>query len=812
MAMQEKTSKTKPSFKAKLWNAWHSLFCSTATPIVFDLIFAAVLLIISILNINIDAKETLNNWNSAIVSLLPAVITVISVSLQIGRETIFDVPIKDFQVIRQGPYFGLVHMAIITVCVFACELVAQFIQKPAFSLALSCVALFYSFWFAITELPLLMKNEKSALKIVSRYVISYREQEETHQRPQDKNEIFNKILRAIILKRGIKETYASLSGKKTEHNYLLRLLLSQQSQALEELLEKVNFHHAHPFLPYKGQDVLESLQRARSSLADLLNFYDSFNYLIYWQTSEDIYPLVWLTRLSHWISIITKTEDKEARSLKSALIYYFLRKDKNRATDFIYAKYVCAMVLGNAQTGETWFLRAFRDYDYRFSSFALEKHSLVYFSSMVLCFAYNSHHIPMEHKKQINAFMDEPSQGLNSDTSSLREVLSASIKNQFNLTELLNAINSFLDITSVIGKGFCTIYPQTHKTFIYDDSVELTQELIVKYWIDILLFHPSLLVFDDALSDFRKGLSENRLETIGRVVERRYRSINREWVGGETPYLDFLFGSQTPKCVNEEIKTFFNDIAEECARRKYNEKHEPISDEFLSEITKNQKEKAEEIINGYNLETFNPTAGSKKFSRPFRLEGEPKELKELHGLYMGMARGFVDSCLKKLFINQIQRKDAIPSYSNKIINEVIDFSPAYYGDNWCFIYACDKDQRTTFYELNAIKISFLPKGLFSKKDGFSIYIRYCEEESVIRRATMQEINKIIDDEYTLANGLYTFSPHGGSWDGSFLVTRDELAGILKDRILFGTICFDIAVSIDDSKVLMFELNETEPNN
>ena len=101
------------------------------------------------------------------------------------------------------------------------------------------------------------------------------------------------------------------------------------------------------------------------------------------------------------------------------------------------------------------------------------------------------------------------------------------------------------------------------------------------------------------------------------------------------------------------------------------------------------------------------------------------------------------------------------------------------------------------------KLFYLPSNTFIKKGGVLVNIEYSKDKTIPRMPTNDELEKIIDNEYTETNGLYRFSNYK-TYIGSFLVTRDHLKELLSKRIILMPIVFKIKVVVNNKLIKYFK--------
>ena len=121
-------------------------------------------------------------------------------------------------------------------------------------------------------------------------------------------------------------------------------------------------------------------------------------------------------------------------------------------------------------------------------------------------------------------------------------------------------------------------------------------------------------------------------------------------------------------------------------------------------------------------------------------------------------------------------------------------------------YSCDEKQLKAISEMNIEKLFYLPNNSFAKKGAIKINIEYGSDETKPRFLFDRELEEIIDREYVQTNGLYRFSNYK-TYQGSFLVTRDHLKKLLKERIVFVPIVFKMKVITNKKEIMIFDYSD-----
>ena len=732
-----------------------------------------------------------------IVSLLPAIITIISISLQIHGDTIFNVKIRDYQKLRNNHY-NLLHMVLITSFLFAIELMVQILNKSFSAIVISSVVFVYSIIFTILELPILMKSESSAIMIIKKYIKTKRHYS------QSESNVFDRLLKNFIIERGIKFVFFELRNKSIKDNNLLGCLLTNQNEFLYKYLNNILVYKKNNYLNDNEEDALFVLKSCFKNLNDLLDLNDEFNYLIFDNSGTNIYHLASLTYCTHKLAAILNYEN-EVSNLKRILNLYFWRKDRNDVPT-LYINYIATMLAGTLTTGEDWFAKAYRDYDLSPIFADIPEYSLDYLLLMIICFILNSKHILTETKELILSVINEPRKGLNSIGNSWKDMIAKTIENYNYPEKLFFAVEDMMKLSEKLKEHTCDIFPGRVTLFSYDDNVHFSKELVIDYWLQIFLNHPYFYYDKSEIYSFLVNLPVERGDIIAKVFENRYLYNNiQSEKSGSTPFFDLLFDSRSKK-KNLTLENALKDFVAYHNSKMYGKNHQPLSNVILNQLKKQEDKAVFDCISKYSLNKNLAFEPDDIFSRNIWLEGENGDFSSLLDLYLkelnfGVNRIIENILKKKIKINLFDGSN----YPDSVITQIIDFKPDLMGEHeWRLKYSCNKEQCDLIDIKNIDSLEFLPNGMFAKNNSISINIMYCSDASTPRFATDEEINNIIDAEYIATNGLYTFSQYKGLNSGSFFVTREDLFAKLKDRIIVVPLILKISVNVDKEKILYFE--------
>ena len=801
---QVKTSRKQCKFLHLIWSKFS---------FVIDFIVLSICVIFLVLELN---KKLCNEieFNSTaltiICALLPSVITVVSISLQIQNDKVLGVSIRNLLVLREDLHYGLLHMIIVAIAALSFELVAQLLSCNITALLIAALSIFLSLIISIAEIPLLMKSEKAASRIISNTLVGFYTSKDKSNK-QLKVEIKNSILGFLFVERGVKSTFYSLKGRKTDGQSLLGVLLSEQTSYYFELVEKTKIYNNNPGIASSFDcDVPTAINSGYKNLTELMDLSDAFNYYLFDKNGKETYHITRLAYALHRLGSELGLKEEEERSNYYTIFanYFFDIEGSNQST--LYNNFLVSMACSSLSNGEVWFIKMIRDFDYSPLFYDPDKYVLIYFLTMYCCFVRNSIYTNEEKSKNIEAFLTEKSKGLNSDGISWIEKVKRSIENHNNPNKLVEVLEKLLRLYEQIRDHSCDITPKYMSVYNYDDSTHFGRGIIIDYWLQILLYHPYFYYDTDECKKFFGGLDMDIKRDIVRCIEGRWLEDDRLKDNKKLVFFDFLFGdkresnNEPERELFEILKRLRNDVSEET----YNQDFKDYNEDTIRSIKQKVDDEMPRIIERFNPDGSVALDKEQNLYFNLKLEGDnplallDMYLKHIDDALSNIIFERIDKCIKKPLLFKDYR------FSKEDINKIIKFKPDYSGQSSHLFYSCDDKQREIVRNMKIEKLFYLPSNTFIKKGGVLVNIEYSKDKTIPRMPTNDELEKIIDNEYTETNGLYRFSNYK-TYIGSFLVTRDHLKELLSKRIILMPIVFKIKVVVNNKLIKYFKKAEKD---
>lgn len=375
-----------------------------------------------------------------IISLLPAVATIISVSMQMQNEKIRGISVRDFNRLRRGAYFTLLHMLIIILTIFVLETILIFYSFEFALIVLDAISVVYSLIFLVEEIPVLMQHDYSINRVLKKYVLK----DATFVPLQQAN--YNICLTHSTVINTCPFFFRKVKFKsKKKNERLLINLLSYQYQYFEQISKQTK--SIRSLLSLYGIDFFKAFSNSFNDINYLLDIKNkpNINYI-----SEKNYGIFNLTRLTYMLYKVanntgyTSLFEENINQLINQLYLatYGGQVEKNK---LIY-QYLLAMSVSTLKVGETWFVKAIRDRSFAPLFFDINESPLTFLITMYMCFIIHSSVYDADSKKLIESFLNESSTGLNSEGYKWKEKIKDSLRNLNNGKHFLEGVLKILKL------------------------------------------------------------------------------------------------------------------------------------------------------------------------------------------------------------------------------------------------------------------------------------------------------------------------------------------------------------------------------
>ena len=742
-----------------------------------------------------------------IIILLPTIITIVSISLSLTKEKIYGVTINEFIKLRKKSTYCFLHMVIIMSLCIAFYSALFLFEKSFTILVLDAIAFLYSVIFAVQEIPVLVQNKRALRKII---MFSYenRRKAEIFLEQRDENTLY-RVMQNMVLVEGIKVAYNSLKSNSSDeeskmHNSnLFDNLLTFQNKYYFDASEDLKFLSDNLSGEYKNIDILSAINRGYWNIEDLLsndvsiNFFNDFKEDKTYHLTRSIFAL-------HSICSRLELQEKEKKKIEGIISNILLASISDGKVDKKYMSFALTMSIISLKDGDVWFIKYLRDNNlYPSILFSFDKCLLGLFITIFISHIINYNLIPVEKINMINAFLNEPTEGLNSDGSTTWNCLFFSMLEFSNSISLANSLLKLLETYNFVPE----VYYYFMKEMVFcDSSTDFSRSVIIDAWLEMILFGESFgIKKDDVVSVINSLNGDNKEAFINTLTDRwieddhlridykiKFLSSfsNHKIEAKENfynkPIIDFLVKYKNDYYMEEHINKIKNDAAD--------------SKEIVCRIKKslnNYKEKC--IFCDKNLDF----SKNKKICFSWKLE--KGDLYMLLDAYIKQFPDSVDYFFRKIIESEV-KKNVFLDYklTQTQINEIKKFSPDGRSSLNGIIYNTSDELNEISMGLQSSECKMIPSNFFFKKEAIRVNVEIDEELSEVNYLTNDELDYLIDNEYQDINGLYRYSEFTNDTKRSFLVTREDLRTLLYNQTRYVIIYLKYEIAVDSDKCLWYK--------
>lgn len=461
------------------------------TALFIDIAFLALLIGIVIFEYNnfnsisflLDLVDIANNMNEKflmVTALLPLAITVISIVISFPKNDVYGIPLNRIYPVTKPGYYSLLHIFVVSVCLFAASLVLQIMKKPVSNIVVEVIALIYSFVFGLQQLRLFLNSRGVVLRLLKyQYKHNGLPIIEDLNKNSERN-LYRKMIRNFILIDGMECLFNKLNKyiARKGNNYdetvskLLGFFLILQSEFLNDI-----------------DDALENKYSLENGYYDNLRIIDSMytSYLnIKWLVESTKVPLLETKdallidesiRLLHRLMQILGISDDEKEYLEN--IFYKIFNENN--FDKNVQEILLSSTLNTLKNDEIWFVKSLIN-TFSLKMFSKEQNKYYDFSwflIMMIAYIINSSDRP----EQTNVYTL-----VESRSRSMRLTFYA-VKFRFFITEL-----SFRELVGIYGRVIKLFDSEAVKKFNLKERMNnnsvFNESILFRYWFEILHYNP----------------------------------------------------------------------------------------------------------------------------------------------------------------------------------------------------------------------------------------------------------------------------------------------------------------------------------
>ncbi|MCF7926842.1 MAG: hypothetical protein K9L74_04645 [Candidatus Izimaplasma sp.] len=730
--------------------------------------------------------------------LLPTLLTIISISLSLQNEKQYGLKNIEFRKILMNKKYNFMNMLLISLIIMVLFLFVEYFNLVLGVFYLMFISVFYAFLFIMHEIPLLLKNEKYIEKLIK---LAVHEDESPTE--------LDKVLKFMIFKKGIFETYNSLHKKNDKK--LLGRLLHLQNEDLDFYKKGISKPNRNFFFRTLSNDLFEIIKQSKLNIISLLDNEGDFSFVKITGSSEGYYHI---TRTMFYLYEILnnnlKLQDFYIETFLKIIERLFLSlKSQDTIHKELTYKVFTTMIVHTLSHKELWFVKFLRNHVYKRNSIYYKSEAIFIFISIYIYYLINvEKSLSNDFKNELKKFIkDEPSVNNYNEALNSWEINYKSYLNKENFSEGVKLLKDLLGIFRYSDRfsWFDTPFGTVESKSI-DNLFNI--RMIFNWWIEYVLIHDfkELTNADDCLKILNKLEEEDKIllskELNSWIEEEKVKDHNLKWadlygIAKKIPpyklsseFVRKLIEFKTSTLKKSKIKEVEENELDENNFQCYKKK---LLDGFVDAVNKLPFIDEDVELDDTSLKSIKYLNDSKYSDAIINNNIEQME-------------SILGNMITDTFLETVSPIKALNNhtYPKEIIEKIISFNPKYKSSN---IYSYDSSVKDNKIEkidrIKKVKNLFLPRNVFIKDNAIKINIKPLKSLTSVRKLTSKEISVIIDRDYKIVNGYYMYNENGDS-RGRFSVTREGLEDFLSKKLFFVEIVFKTNVIFDTKKIKYYK--------
>lgn len=744
--------------------------------------------------------------NDIILVLLPTILTVVSIVLSLPDNTICGIEMNSFRKLNGKKYYSIGLMLSIGIIIF---IIYSFFGQiySVLSLTLSIISVIYSFIFLFQEIPLLLRDKNRIIRIIRQGY--YHDNTVDELKDSVKYLLFNDGMKYVFLKLN--------KDRKVDDKELLEYLLSLQNDFLWKYLEDTSERFINYSLDHKNTSIIIAVEKLIGSIEDIINLTDEMDILSIYGNEEHFYHITRSLFSLNSIFDFLKLDNKYSRYAHiytSIFMNIETHKNNSKAKKFYY-KILNALLINTLSANELWFVKILRDYLYREGM--LLGGSIEYLVFIANYFYYLielEDGVNRDFKVYLREFIDEvPSNNQQFSATTFKQQLQSKW-DYMNIEEYSTLLEELLFIYDSNQDSY--FWYNRPSGVVYSSSYEkmFSKKILMNWWISMLLtndMYHSYFWNNDTKPSI-PDLSESDKNILATTLNEKWFIDDELNLEAKLPYLE-LFDL---KCT---IDNYVNNTDIVNVLRDF--KNEHLLKNIRNELFQHQK--TDDAYIGYKKvlrDAFISASSSILFiSEEIDLKDENKTMfsllcdtrwsDDLIKKYAEQIPASLSQIVYQDFINYADFNKVtkvISAYDKKILLDIINFKPNY---KYAFIHEYDQSDEiqeliNQIREIPSIKTLHFPRDVFFKENAVKINFQYCEEDSIVRKLSEDEVNIIVDRDYKQINGLYKYI-EGANGNSSVLLTREQIQEVVKNKFFIARTVFKYKIVFNKKKIKFYKI-------
>lgn len=747
--------------------------------------FVTIVLLESFKIIAFNECITNNSSYDVILSAVPCVLTILSITLSISKEKVAGLERSLFNKLRSKFYYNFFEMILISITIFSVYVFLRLFNLSIAVFTLDLISLFLCALFCCEEIPILLKNEKRILKIIIKAQDNYFNKKE--DKKEDLNSLISDAQYFCITKYGISKVFYYYKLYSKNDNF--EIYLSNYRKSLFEETEFIKTINECSVSKFKDIELYDGIKKTYENVS-VLTSKNSNCYLPSLLKNEGRYYVESYLYCLHKLTDFMHVENIEKDNLLSLLnpILY----DRN-SDNFIY--FLCIeLICNNIKEGDLWFINAFTEVSFPFNFYTDVTNYFGLF--LLILFFYIeklNEHISNETKQKISNFVDNLTRTSNSFGMNWKQNAVRTIEGGAQtLTSLLPKLLSFYNGVSEII--FTFLSERNFGSYTVDQSTTFTKEILIDSWLELV--SEDYNYSDNIKENIAISLDLLDKNDVELVVYRIGCFISEENM--DKKFCKYI-GITDPYC-NKSYMNAFRNIHSKYYKEKTKQHYESLDLPENEELRQKVFEKFQQLISNNAFASEKVNANEDEISFKFRVDRD--NALQLINLFFDYNKGLLNSLIGSR-LNSIFGKERASfeyQYSKADFDLITNFKPKFYGRGGNL-------RRASYefagkYDLDYKQISEFPLHTFIKENAIKADFKLNKNDTIVRNLNDEEMCNLIDSEYEMTDGLYSYSDYGTK-ETSYYVTKEELQTILNNKFLIIEVHYNAKIEIDQDGILIF---------
>ena len=745
-----------------------------------------------------------------IIQLLPAIITIVSIpfSVDSSRDNYEGLSRKEFNVLRSGLSFSFIQMVFTVIGLFGAYTVFAFADLRLAILFLDALAFVFACLFCASEIPLICQDERRIYSIIRKAYLRRLKRGASYVSGGPlEQDLLMKAISYIARTKGVKILVSSFQRNDNE---VKKALLEDCLREQNSYFRTVSSENVASFTPSDALRFKSEIGVGFSNIADMC------------QSRSNVYILNFTNEVENSarflaVSLNTLKKASDAMGFKNTT-----KKGVN--SSLLFADFGWYGAKGNERTfqwavlnnlfvplaikGETWPLIGLRDLSFPLTLFD-EKSGYYGFYICIFLGFYMQHENEKisSIREKFRAFYESEGEGLN-PIGSFKNLFREKLLN-LSISERICLLGTMLDIYHSTSDDIYWVYLIERGHWLAEESDSFTDDIIIDFWVEMLLY---IDTFDETtdtqvlLEKYIDSLKPEYKKLLIKRAEKKWISVSNGVRRGSNPvllkaldlYHETIPNETIVRVIAERIGSFNTEsIIEEVEKLKETKN---VINDVMSDLIKSGLDKRRVSLVDDFKKTNDAAFDCGELACSCRINrriGEPDANAKIVADYFltALDRRITDMIRRLVKPERGEVKDyPLPYY---ILCGPIESGYGFVNQSLRLGQGADEILVKNALSMERRDWCF-PDLLFWKNEN-SLLVKVTSE-TIVRTPTEREVDKIIEKDCPMVNGLYRYSDCTGDSVGACLMPLQSLRDVIAKSTYFAEVKFKIMILAKISEV------------